>query len=172
MSSSFKQFMVFKIWSKTKEKILMNVSLVQFWTFDSLLAMKRKVERQLISKSYTYMYSKFTSTLILTFYHDHKQSSFLIFNTVILQYMWVSICNLNHLWLHIHTYIYIYIYMCVCVCVCVCVIWFGWVIWHINPWRLFNAKSSLYIYIKYIWFSLVWFYGISTIVDYLMPNPL
>ena len=51
-------------------------------------------------------------------------------------------------------------------------IWFGWVLWHINPCRLFNAKSSLYIYIKYIWFGLVGFYGISTIVGYLMPNPL
>ena len=41
-----------------------------------------------------------------------------------------------------------------------------------NHCRLFNAKSSLYIYIKYIWFGLVGFYGISTIVGYLMPNPL
>ena len=30
----------------------------------------------------------------------------------------------------------------------------------------FNAKSYLYIYIQYIWFDLVWFYGISTIVGY------
>ena len=51
-------------------------------------------------------------------------------------------------------------------------IWFGWVLWHINNCRLFNAKSSLYIYIKYIGFGLVGFYGISTIVGYLMPNPL
>ena len=51
-------------------------------------------------------------------------------------------------------------------------IWFGWVLWHINHCRLFNAKSSVYIYIKYIWFGLVGFYGISTIVGYLMPNPL
>ena len=51
-------------------------------------------------------------------------------------------------------------------------IWFGWILWHINHCRLFNAKSSLYIYIKYIGFSLVGFYGISTIVSYLMPNPL
>ena len=56
-------------------------------------------------------------------------------------------------------------------------VWFGWVglgwvLWHINHCRLFNAKSSLYIYIKYIWFGLVGFYGISTIVGYLMPNPL
>ena len=51
-------------------------------------------------------------------------------------------------------------------------IWFGLVWWHINHYRLFNANSSLYIYIKYIGFGLVGFYGISTIVSYLMPNPL
>ena len=48
----------------------------------------------------------------------------------------------------------------------------GWVLWHINPYRLFNVKSSSYIFIKYIGFGLVGFYGISTIVGYLMPNPL
>ena len=37
---------------------------------------------------------------------------------------------------------------------------------------LFNAESSIYIYIKYIWFGWVGFYGISTIVGYLMSNPL
>ena len=47
---------------------------------------------------------------------------------------------------------------------------FGLILWHINHYRLFNAKSSLYIYIKYIWFGLVGFYGISTIVGYLMPK--
>ena len=36
---------------------------------------------------------------------------------------------------------------------------------------LLNTKSSLYIYIKYIWFGWVGFYGISTIVGYLMLNP-
>ena len=51
-------------------------------------------------------------------------------------------------------------------------IWFGLVFWHINHCRLLNAKSSLYIYIKYIWFGLFGFDGISTIVGYLMPNPL
>ena len=49
------------------------------------------------------------------------------------------------------------------------IIRFGLVLWHINHWRLFNAKSSLYIYIKYIWFGWVGFYAISTIIDYLMP---
>ena len=49
---------------------------------------------------------------------------------------------------------------------------FVWVLWHINHCRLFNAISHLYIYIEYIWFCLVGFYGISTIVGCLMPNPL
>ena len=48
----------------------------------------------------------------------------------------------------------------------------GLVLWHINHCRLFNAKSSLYIYMKYTGFSLVEFYGISTIVGYFMPNPV
>ena len=51
-------------------------------------------------------------------------------------------------------------------------VYFGLVLWHINHFRLFNASSSLYIYINYIWFGWVGFYGISTIVGYLMPNPL
>ena len=55
---------------------------------------------------------------------------------------------------------------------CVCLSWFGLVSWHINPSRLFNAKSSSYMYIKYIWFGSVGFYDISTIVSHLMPNPL
>ena len=51
-------------------------------------------------------------------------------------------------------------------------VWFNWVLWHISHRRLFNAKSFLYIYIKYIGFGLVGFYGISTILGYLMPNPI
>ena len=51
-------------------------------------------------------------------------------------------------------------------------VWFGLVLWHINHCRLSNAKYSLYIYIKYIWFGLADFFGISTIVGYLMPNSL
>ena len=50
-------------------------------------------------------------------------------------------------------------------------IWFGWILWHINHCRFLNAKSSLYIYIKYTWFGLVGFYDISTIVGYLISNP-
>ena len=49
-------------------------------------------------------------------------------------------------------------------------IWLGWILLHC---RLSNAKSSLYIFIKKnIWFGWVRFYGLSTIVGYLMPNPL
>ena len=49
---------------------------------------------------------------------------------------------------------------------------FGWVLWHINHCWLFNVKSFLNIYIKYIGFCLAGFYGISTIVGHIMPNPL
>ena len=42
-------------------------------------------------------------------------------------------------------------------------IFIGWVWWHINHCGLFNAKSSLYLYIKYIWVLLVGFDGISTL---------
>ena len=50
--------------------------------------------------------------------------------------------------------------------------WFGLVLWHVNHCRLFNAKSSLYICVKYIGFSFVGVYGISTTVGYLMPTTL
>ena len=52
------------------------------------------------------------------------------------------------------------------------VILFGWVLCHINRCGLFNDKSSWYTYTKYIWFGLVGFHGISTIVGHLMPNSL
>ena len=51
-------------------------------------------------------------------------------------------------------------------------IWFGWVLWNINPCRLFNAKSSLYIYIKNIRFGWVGFHDVSNIVGYIITNPL
>ena len=76
----------------------------------------------------------------------------------------VFVCACVYIYTHTYIYIYIYIY--------VSMIWLGFVLCHINHCRLFNAKSSLYIYIKYIWFGSVGFYGISTIVGYLMPNPL
>ena len=46
------------------------------------------------------------------------------------------------------------------------------VLWLINHWRLFNAKSCLHIYIKYMGFGWVWFNVTSTIGGYLMPNPV
>ena len=42
----------------------------------------------------------------------------------------------------------------------------------ISGHTLVRFNPSLYTYIKYIWFRCVGFYGISTIVGYLMPNPL
>ena len=51
-------------------------------------------------------------------------------------------------------------------------VWFGLVLWHINRCWLFNAKSFLYIYIKYILFVLRGFFAILITVDYFMPNPL
>ena len=48
----------------------------------------------------------------------------------------------------------------------------GWVSWHINHCRLLNIKYSLYVYVRYKLLDLVWFYGISTILGYLMPNPV
>ena len=51
-------------------------------------------------------------------------------------------------------------------------VWFALLLLYIDPCRLFNAKSSLYIYIKYILFGFVGIYGISTTVGYFMPNPL
>ena len=47
---------------------------------------------------------------------------------------------------------------------------FGWVLWHINHRIVFSAKPCSYIYIKYIRFALVEFYGISTIVGCLLLN--
>ena len=48
----------------------------------------------------------------------------------------------------------------------ICLFGLGLVLWQTNHCRLFNAESSLYIYIKYIRIDLVGFYGISTIVGY------
>ena len=47
---------------------------------------------------------------------------------------------------------------CVCVCVCVCVC---------------DCEClSVCVYVLLVWFGLVWFYGRSTSVGYLMPNLL
>ena len=50
--------------------------------------------------------------------------------------------------------------------------WFGPVGLDFMAWKLFNPESHLYKYIKDIWFSLVRFYSILTIVGYLIPNPI
>ena len=50
-------------------------------------------------------------------------------------------------------------------------VWLAFIVYQPLEVRLFNAKSFLYIYIKYIWFGLVGFYSISTIGGYSMPNP-
>ena len=45
--------------------------------------------------------------------------------------------------------------------------------WHINLLGLFNIKAILtYSWEDKVWFGLVWLYGISTMVGYLMLNPL
>ena len=56
--------------------------------------------------------------------------------------------------------------------ICNNTIWFDLAFWLINYCRLFNARSSLYIYFKYIWFGFVLFYGLSTIVGYIMVKRL
>ena len=71
-------------------------------------------------------------------------------------------CRLFNTQSSLYIYIYIYIYM----------IWFGCVLWYINHCSLFKTKSSLNIHIRYTWFGLVGFYGISAMVAYLMFNPL
>ena len=48
--------------------------------------------------------------------------------------------------------------------------WLGFMAY--QPLCVISCKSSLYIYIKYIWFGLDVFYGLSTFVGYLMTNPL
>ena len=54
-------------------------------------------------------------------------------------------------------------------------IWLGFMAYHINYYCLFNTKSSLYIYIKNMWFCFVLWHIVLivlTISVYLMPNPL
>ena len=52
-------------------------------------------------------------------------------------------------------------------------VWFGWVgFYGMSTIVGYLMPNPLYTHIKYILFGLVEFYGISTIVGYLMPNPL
>ena len=90
----------------------------------------------------------------------------------------VTFLHLFILFFHffLNPYLYLHIFFCVSAKIFgfmnVSLVWFCLVLWHINHCWLFNAKSSLYIFIRYIGFGLVAFYGISTIIGYLMPNPL
>ena len=68
-------------------------------------------------------------------------------------YRYVGICA------HVTIYIYIYIYICVCVYMFVCIF----------VSFLSNVYVCTYKQFNHGW--LVGFYGISTFVGYLMPNP-
>ena len=50
-------------------------------------------------------------------------------------------------------------------------IWYGWVLWHISLWRLYNSKSSLCIYIKYT-IGFTWVLWHFNLRGYLMPDLL
>ena len=95
-----------------------------------------------------------------------------------IKYIWfglvVFLLHINHCILfNVKYFLYIYIYYIYIAYM----IYFGWILWHINQCKLFKPISSLYthththIYI-YTWFGYVGFYGISTIVGFLMPNPV
>ena len=76
------------------------------------------------------------------------------------EYIYIYI-YIYHIWMYIYIYIYIYIYKMiqiynVCTYIYIYIereretLWFGWALWHINHYRLFSNKSSLYIYIEYM----------------------
>ena len=50
-------------------------------------------------------------------------------------------------------------------------VWLGFMVYSTHCW-LFDAKSGSHIYIKYLWFGLVGFYGIPNIVFFFILNPL
>ena len=41
-----------------------------------------------------------------------------------------------------------------------------------GPWKTRRGEPGVFRYFLNFWRGLVWFYGISTIVDYSMPNPV
>ena len=85
--------------------------------------------------------------------------------------MWLTISSLSPYNLHLVFFCILLLLLLQLKSVFQIKFWFGMILWYINHCRLFNAKSFLYIYIKYIWFGLVGFYSISTFVGYLMPKP-
>ena len=44
-------------------------------------------------------------------------------------------------------------------------IWLGWVLWHINHFRIFHAKSAIYIYI-YIYIYILDIYNLVWLMAY------
>ena len=50
--------------------------------------------------------------------------------------------------------------------------WLGWILWYINHCRLFNTKSFFTFILNIYDLVRLDFYSISTIVGYLMPNPV
>ena len=125
------------------------------------------------AKSSLYIYIKFFFFGWVGFYGISTIVGYLISNPLytyihlvyMILFCWVS-WHINHCRLFNSQILFIHIYQIYKTLFLFCLI-----LWHTNHCRLFNAKSSLYIYIKYIRYGLVWFYGISTIVFYLMPNP-
>ena len=49
-------------------------------------------------------------------------------------------------------------------------IWFSWLFWHRS--QCYLMLNSVYTYVLNICFGLGGFMGISTIIGFLMPNPL
>ena len=79
-----------------------------------------------------------------------------------IKYMWFGLIELYGIstivgYLMPHSLFHMYQIYMIC---------FGCVLWHINHWKIFDAKFSLCICIKYIWFGLVELHGISTLVGW------
>ena len=105
----------------------------------------------------------FVSRVSMSFSADAKSSLY-----IYIRYIWFSLVKYYGISTSVG-YLMPNILFCIYL---IYIIWLGWVLWHINHCGLFTAKYFLYVYIKYIWFSWVSFYGISIIVGYLIPNPL
>ena len=97
-----------------------------------------------------------------TWTEDH-----LIDKLTVTNYGWFCVCTILTYTLQICCKVSITVYI-----YCKNLNWLGLLLWHINHCWLSNAKSCSYINIKCIWFGLVGFYRISTIVGYLMLNPV
>ena len=64
---------------------------------------------------------------------------------------YLSVCMCVHIYLCMYVCMYVsFLHLCLTAYQPSWVIWLDLVLWHINHYRLFNAKSGLYIYIRYI----------------------